>query len=68
LKGWARTSISRDGIPQELDGDQVERRDGNLPFTSRLMALLSMMGHWPIRLLPAAKSLSRPWHNWWVLV
>jgi len=27
-----------------LDGDQAERCDGNLPFASRLMALLSMTG------------------------
>jgi hypothetical protein len=26
------------------DGDQAERCDGNLPFASRLMALLSMTG------------------------
>jgi hypothetical protein len=31
-------------------------RDGNLPFACRLMMLLSMMGHWLNRLLPAAKS------------
>jgi hypothetical protein len=31
-------------------------RDGNLPFAFRLMVLLSMMGHWLNRLLPAAKS------------
>jgi hypothetical protein len=29
-----------------LDGDQAERCDGNLPFASRLMALLSMTDHW----------------------
>jgi hypothetical protein len=29
-----------------LDGDQAERCDGNLPFASRLMAVLSMTGHW----------------------
>jgi hypothetical protein len=28
------------------DGDQAERCDGNLPFASRLMALLSMTDHW----------------------
>jgi len=28
-----------------LDGDQAERCDGNLPFASCLMALLSMTGH-----------------------
>jgi hypothetical protein len=31
-------------------------RDGNLPFACRSMVLLSMMGHWLDRLLPAAKS------------
>jgi hypothetical protein len=29
-----------------LDGDQAERCDGNLPFASRLVALLSTTGHW----------------------
>jgi hypothetical protein len=28
-----------------LDGDLAEGCDGNLPFASRLMALLSMTGH-----------------------
>jgi hypothetical protein len=32
-------------IPR-LDDDQAERCDGNLTFASRLMVLLSMMGHW----------------------
>jgi len=32
------------------DGDQAERCDGNLPFASRLMALLSMTDHWADRL------------------
>jgi hypothetical protein len=45
LKGWARTWMSHHQIPR-LDGDQAERCDGNLPFASRLMALLSTMGHW----------------------
>jgi len=31
-------------------------RDGNLPFACPLMVLLSIMGHWLNRLLPAAKS------------
>lgn len=35
-------------------------RDGNLPFACRLMVLLSMMGHWLNRLLPAAKSRFGP--------
>ena len=45
LKDWARTWMSHHQIPR-LDGDQAERCDGNLPFASRLMALLSMTGHW----------------------
>jgi len=36
--------------------DWAGRRDGDLPFASRLMPLLSMMGHWLNRLFPAAKS------------
>ena len=35
--------MSHHQIPR-LDGDQIERSDGNLPFASRLMALLSIMG------------------------
>ncbi len=30
--------LSRDGIPQELDGDQADRRDGNLSLASPSMA------------------------------
>jgi hypothetical protein len=45
LKGRARTRMSHHQIPR-LDGDQAERCDGNLPFASRLMALLSTTGHW----------------------
>jgi hypothetical protein len=45
LKGRARTRMSHNQIPR-LDGDQAERCDGNLPFTSRSMALLSTTGHW----------------------
>ena len=45
FKGWARTWMSHDQIPR-LDGDQAERCDDNLPFASRLMAVLSMTGHW----------------------
>jgi hypothetical protein len=37
--------MSHHQIPQ-LDGDQPERCDGNLPFASRLMALSSMTDHW----------------------
>jgi len=37
--------MSHDQIPR-LDGDQAERRDGNLPFASRLVALLSMTVRW----------------------
>jgi hypothetical protein len=55
IEGLGQTSFSRDRIPQELDGDPAERRDGNVPFASRLTALLSMMDHWLNRLL-AAKS------------
>jgi hypothetical protein len=29
-----------------MDGDQARRRDGNLPFASRSVALLSMTVHW----------------------
>jgi hypothetical protein len=36
--------MSHHQIPR-LDGDQAERCDGNLPFASHLMALLSMTGH-----------------------
>ena len=45
LKGRARTQMSHHQIPR-LDGDQAERCDGNLPFASRLVALLSMTVHW----------------------
>src|SRR5258708_24175422 len=45
LKGWASTWMSHHQILR-LDGDQVERCDGNLPFASRLMALLSTTDHW----------------------
>jgi hypothetical protein len=37
--------MSHHQIPR-LDGDQAERCDGNLPFASRMMALLLMTGHW----------------------
>jgi hypothetical protein len=37
--------MSHHQIPR-LDGDQAERCDGNLPFASRLVALLSMTVHW----------------------
>jgi hypothetical protein len=37
--------MSHHQIPR-LDGDQVERCDGNLLFANRLMALLSMTGLW----------------------
>jgi hypothetical protein len=37
--------MSHHQIPR-LDGDQAERCDGNLAFARRLMALLSMTGHW----------------------
>jgi hypothetical protein len=38
---WTRTLIGHHQIPR-LDGDQAERCDANLPFASRLIALLSM--------------------------
>jgi len=38
-------AAAHDQIPR-LDGDQAERCDGNLPFASSLMAVLSMTGHW----------------------
>jgi hypothetical protein len=31
---------------KRLGGAQAERYDGDLPFASRLMALLPMTGHW----------------------
>ncbi len=37
--------MSHHQIPR-LEGDQAQRSDGNLPFARRLMALLSMTGHW----------------------
>jgi hypothetical protein len=37
--------MSHHQIPR-LDGDQAERCDGNLPFASRLVALMSMTVHW----------------------
>jgi hypothetical protein len=43
---------SRHQIPR-LNGDQAERCDGNLPFASRLIALLSMT---PLRALAFAES------------
>jgi hypothetical protein len=42
-------------IPR-LDGNQAERCDGNLPFASRLMALLSTTAIGRDRLLSKAKS------------
>jgi hypothetical protein len=44
----AQPGQSPDEPPQipRLDGDQAERCDGNLPFASRLTALLSTTGHW----------------------
>jgi hypothetical protein len=37
--------MSHHQIPR-LDGDQAEQCYGNSPFASRLVALLSMTGHW----------------------
>jgi hypothetical protein len=47
--------MSHHQIPR-LDGDQGERCDGNLPFASRLIALLSTTGHWAVQALSKAKS------------
>ena len=44
-KGLGQNWMSHHQIPRR-DGDQAERCDGSLPFASRLMALLSMTGHW----------------------
>src|SRR5882757_7220645 len=55
LKGWARTWMSHHQIPRQ-DGNQAERCDGNLPFASRLMALLSTTVIGRDRLLSKAKS------------
>ena len=52
LSGWR-------GIPR-LDGDQAERCEGNLPFASLLMALLSTTAIERDRLLSKAKSHFRP--------
>src|ERR1700730_4866878 len=46
--------MSHHQIPR-LDGDQTERCDGNLPFASRLMAVLSMTGHWAGQVLSKAE-------------
>jgi len=46
--------MSHHQIPR-LDGDQAQRRDGNLPLASRLIAVLSMTGHWADRLSPKAE-------------
>jgi hypothetical protein len=46
--------MSHHQIPR-LDGDQAQRCDGNLPLASRLMAVLSMTGHWVDRLLSKAE-------------
>ncbi len=45
IKGLGQNWMSHHQIPR-LEGDQAERSDGNLPFARRLMALLSMTGHW----------------------
>jgi hypothetical protein len=44
LNGQSRIWMSHSKKPR-LDGDQAERCAGNLPFASRLMAVLSMTGH-----------------------
>src|ERR1700730_696887 len=45
FEGLSQNWMSHHQIPR-LDGDQAERCDDNLPFASRLMALLSITGHW----------------------
>jgi hypothetical protein len=45
IEGLSQNWMSHHQIPR-LDGDQAERCDGNLPSASRLMAPLSMTGHW----------------------
>jgi hypothetical protein len=57
LKRWP-TSNSRDLIVPEAGGDHAERRDGNLAFVSRLVALFSMMDNWLHRLLGGRSPLS----------
>jgi hypothetical protein len=54
LKGWARTWMNHHQTPR-LDDDQAERCDGNLPFAGRLMAVLSMTGHWAGQVLSRAE-------------
>jgi len=55
LKGWGQNWMSHHQIPR-LDGDQAERCDGNLPFASRSVILLSMTVHWTGQALSKAKS------------
>ena len=45
LKGCGQNWMSHHQIPR-LNGDQAERCAGNLPFASRLVALLSTTVHW----------------------
>ena len=45
VEGLGQNWMSHHQIPR-LDGDQAQRCDGNLPFASRLVALLSTTGHW----------------------
>jgi hypothetical protein len=44
---------------KKLDGDQAERCDGSLPFASRLVALLSMTGHWAEQALSKAPAVAQ---------
>ena len=68
LKGRARTRMTHHQIPR-LDGDQAQGCDGNLPFASRLVALLSIDGHWAGQAFVEGKShFFRPQLKWWVLV
>jgi hypothetical protein len=45
FEGLGQNWMSPHQIPRR-DSDQAERCDGNLPFASRLVALLSMTVHW----------------------
>ena len=49
-------------------GAQAERCRGNLPFARRLIAFLSMTGHWRNGLLSVGETtFFRPWLKWLVL-
>jgi hypothetical protein len=67
FKGCAKVWMNHHQIPR-LDGDQAERCDGNLPFASRLMAVLSMTGHWARQALVRRNPIFRQWLKRWVLI